>query len=145
MNRRAQYFVSIMLVALALFLPRILQAQDELTLEGLSERVESIANRVFAIEHALTPDTYVNEDGHCRLATQSRLHPTSLLSYLNKFPESPSPSTILIADVHIVSGTGIAITFETLGGSPGNSRKITEYWNGCQFQNGSEWQTVSRW
>lgn len=145
MNRSAKYAAGIVIVALALLLPSILQAQGTLTLEGLAKQVESLASRIHSLERALTPNTYVNTDGHCRLATSSRLHPTSMVAYLNKFPESSAPSFTLISDVHIVPETGIAITFETSGEAPGTKHQVTEYWNGCQFLHSSEWQTISRW
>ena len=62
MNRKAKYFVSIVLVALALLSPYFLQAQGTISLEGLSEQVqnlfsgqEKLDSRVAAIETRLAP------------------------------------------------------------------------------------------
>ena len=62
MSRRARYFVGFVVVAFGFFLPRILQAQSALTLEGLSERIEilfsgqeDLESRITAIETRIAP------------------------------------------------------------------------------------------
>ncbi|MCY3903530.1 MAG: hypothetical protein OXF76_10245 [Caldilineaceae bacterium] len=144
MKGNAKYLL-LLLAAALLLSPLALQAQGEITLESLAEKVTSLATRIHALERALTPDTYVNPDGRCRLAMSSRLHPTSVVAYLEKFPESSAPSYTLISAVHIVPDTGIAITFEHSADAPGSKHQVTEYWKGCQFLHSSEWQTISRW
>ena len=42
MNHRLKYAIGIVIVALSLFLPNLLLAQSELTLENLAERVETL-------------------------------------------------------------------------------------------------------
>lgn len=121
-------------------LPTLLLAQSELTLEDLAETVAGLTERIDEIEQKLTHGAYVDDDGNCRLAVQDRLHATSMVSYLEKYPDSGAPGNITLNDVYVVPGTGIAIKFSTREST--NTRLVTEYWSGCEFVSSSEWWAV---
>ncbi len=128
-------------VALLALLPVALLAQDELTLEGLAETVAELVTRIDTIESRLTHGAVVDGDGNCRLAIKDRLHATSVVEYLEKYPDSKTPGSIAIANVYIVPGTGIAVTFGPISESS-TYRRITEYWSGCDFIGTSGWWTT---
>ena len=121
-------------------LPTLLLAQSELTLESLAETVAGLTERIEEIEQKLTHGAHVDDDGNCRLAVQERLHATSMVDYLEKYQDSGAPDNIVINNVYVVPGTGIAITFSTRESS--NTRLVTEYWSGCEFVSSSEWWAV---
>ena len=129
-----------LLVLIALFLAAggIALAQDELTLDGLAEQLAALVSRVDEVESKLTPGAIVDKDGNCRLAVSDRLHPTSLVEYLEKYPDSDTPGRIAITNVYIVPGTGVAVTFGPISESS-TYRFVTEYWSGCEFLNTSGW------
>ena len=129
-------------ILLAILVPATLIAQEEgVSLEGLAEQLAALVSRVDAVEQKLTPGAYVDKDGSCRLAKEDRLHPTSLVEYLDKYPDSDTPGNVRIASVHIVPGTGVAVTFGPISESS-TYRYVTEYWNGCEFVSTSGWWTT---
>ena len=127
-------------ILLLTLLPTLLLAQSEITVEGLAETVAGLTERIEEIEQKLTHGAYVDDDGNCRLAVKDRLHATSLVNYLEKYPDSGAPGNIAINDVYVVPGTGIAITFSTREST--NTRLVTEFWSGCEFLSSSEWWAV---
>ncbi len=132
--------LAVIVLALVIIVPAaIALAQDEeLTLAGLAEQLTALVTRVDAIESRLTHGAHVDDDGNCRLAVTDRLHATSIVEYLEKYPDSDTPGRIAIASVYIVPGTGIAVTFGPISESS-TYRHITEYWSGCEFLNTSGW------
>ena len=138
MRHRFKYAAAVLVVVSFLAVPGIILAQDDLTLESLADLVNTLTGRVDSIEQKLTPGAIVDDDGNCRLALVDRLHPTSLVSYLEKYPDAETPDSADLLNVYIVVGTGVAVTFQTRQSS--NYVRVTEYWNGCEFSHSSEWQ-----
>lgn len=135
MNRK----IAILLIAAAVLLaPTLLFAQEEITLESIAESLTALTGRVDSLEQKLTPGAIVNDDGNCRLALADRLHANSLVSFLEKYPDDDTPSSSTINNVYIVPGTGVAVTFEVRSSS--QTRRITEYWSGCEFLHSSDWK-----
>lgn len=138
MSKKSVAAITLLTVVLASLLPALLFAQGELTLESLAEQLTALTGRVDQLEQQLKPGAIVDDDGNCRLALVDRLHPTSLVSYLEKYPDAETPDSTDILNVYIVVGTGVAVTFQTRQSS--NYVRVTEYWNGCEFSHSSEWQ-----
>ena len=133
--KRTALIIAVILAALA---APVVAQDEEITLASLAELITNLTGRVDAIEGRLTHGAHVDDDGNCRLAVSDRLHATSVVEYLEKYPDSDTPGRIAIASVYIVPGTGIAITFGPISESS-TYRHITEYWSGCEFLNTSGW------
>lgn len=100
MKRQVIVVVAVVLL-LALGTSQVI-AQSELTLESLAERLGLMSDRVDVIESRLTPNARVTDKGNCQLAIPDRLHPTSLLSYLEKYTTASIPEVELMAVYHLV-------------------------------------------
>jgi len=168
MKRTIAHAIILVVVTLAAFAGAAL-AQDELTLESLAARVDTLEDtlakftpglgprvdtledtlakftpglgpRVDTLEAKFAPGAPVDVDGNCRLASDGRLHISSLASYQEKYPDAETPGTIWIEAVHLVPAGHTAVTFG-VSGSP-NDRYVTEVWSGCDFVTSSDWWAV---
>ena len=130
----------VVVVLLALLVPGVLVAQEELTLEGLAEAVAGLTERIEVLERLYTPTAVIDEEGNCQLAVGASLfganggmHPTTVAAYM-KLSENQVPQHIEIGAVHLVPGVGVAIT---LHARRPLDVQVIEYWSGCEFQSHS--------
>lgn len=120
-------------------------AQSELTLESLAEQLGLVSDRVSVIESRLTHDAIITPKGNCQLALPGRLHATSLLAYMEKYPDESVPKASIGAVFHLVEdephgSTVVLLKVEHVYDV--NYRFIYEYWDGCTYLSSSEWKAV---
>lgn len=162
MNRRMKFLAVVFaLTALLTLPPFVAIAQEELTLAGVAEQIESlkteldssvslltiagrdraeavsilsgkvnsIVERVVALEDVMFPKTFTTDDGYCRVGLSNRLHPTTLAEYLRLYPDESLPDTIWITAVWTDPHGDMAVVYETYP----HGQYITEYWSDCEF------------
>ena len=139
----------IIIAVLALLMPGVLLAQDDLTLQGLAEviadvveevadlaeQLTALASRVTAIEESLTPA--VTGDGVCVQYSRQQLQRETITAYLDAFDEDIENSRISLQSVRYDTESGLTsyhfkIVFD--------DRFVVENWDGCDFAGHSEWE-----
>lgn len=130
--------IIVIVVLLALFVPGVLVAQGELTLEGLAEQVENLAKQVSGIDRDIRllsqlymPDAVRSDEGACMLASQGAMHPSTVAAYM-ALSDGQVPSYIQVISIWHNPGGETAITIHPRGGGP--DAYVIEYWQGCEFQ-----------
>lgn len=116
-------------------------AQVELTLEGLSERVDTLFakldERISAIEtdppHAIIMVRSI--DGSCQIARTDKLQNETMTKYLKSFPNANLPKPV-ISEVRIMSDTTTMVHWRNGWGRG----RVNEYWDGCKFLGSDEWE-----
>ena len=122
-------------------------AQSELTLEILAERLGLVSDRVSIIESRLTPNAHVTTKGNCLLGISGRLHPASVLSYMDKYSRESIPDFELLDVYHLVESepsgsTAVGFMVRVDNYPAERFRFIYEHWDGCTYLSSSEWQSV---
>lgn len=120
-------------------------AQGGLTLEGLSERVDTLFadldSRLSKLESVEYHDG-MTLDGEitCVITTvKGELQASSVAKYLKQYPDRDLPD-VHLRGVWIVSDTTMVFRFKEWRGSTGLTPSIIEeYWNGCEFLGSSDW------
>ena len=140
MKRRSAHILILVAILLAT-LAGAAVAQDEITLEGVSARLEALIShvatvieRVEAIEAKLAPP--ITADGDCILyVSSSPLQRETVTKYIATFEEDPG-SLITLKSVYYNGETGLT----TMQFSEGFSRRqATETWDGCEFAGSTDW------
>lgn len=94
MNRRAKYAVGILLAALALLLPSLLQAQSPLTLESLAQQIKVITDRLDdgeRAERSLGAKIAALENRIAQLEPTSTPEPTATQRPTRRATRRPTP------------------------------------------------------
>lgn len=150
-----RYLVTI--AVLALLVPGALLAQDELTLEGLNERidglVEQLAELTGKVDAIETTFGVTTSDGLCVIGNRETIQAQTATTYLEEFGELPGDAkNIRIEGVTFEPETGIigiryreelsldpfsmARTLDSMDKEP---RRVIEYWNACAYIGSSDW------
>ena len=122
----------VVVVLLALFVPGVLAAQGELTLEGLAEQVAGLAEKIAIVEAKLEPVT--TADGVCIQYSYGQLQRETITKYFDSFDENIGSATL--EAVHYDVERGLT-TYHFRDGYP--VRRVTETWRGCHFLDMGEW------
>lgn len=134
----------IIIALLAVLVPGVLLAQDELTLEGLAgqvaelvENVADLAKRVATIEAVWTgPGSISLQDGDCVIALDDSLQDETVLKFKERYDEWLDVDSVDIVQVHYLSETGhIAVVHEEFW----EDKYVIETWDGCEFLGSSDW------
>ncbi len=161
MIRKTKYLVVLSIVALSILLPTILQAQEDLTLEGLAETVRSISAdlglfsreitrvnaRVDGLEEQIaalkaqpapvaggktTGDPcIVISASGSIMAIGNQLRPETLDAYLNTFGSALEDVSVKYARFHPQDGV-LEVRYTPLMDFT-KSLEIVERWRGCEF------------
>lgn len=133
MNKQKCVIAALVLV-LVLVTPQLIRAEDEITLEGLAERVTELINRVEKVEQRLTELDVVSEIGYCAPSV-SGYHPMTLVGIADEFPEYEVHRSPDISSLQLNMETGeIVVRWQTWAGL-GGDEIVIEYYNGlCQWE-----------
>ncbi len=135
MRRKGLFLV--LLVLLVVVPVAQVMAQGDITLEDLADQLAALVERMEAIESQLDFTPPVDQDGNCRLALRNRVHPQSMVAYLETYPDNRSPEYIYIIEVQ-EGEDGTLITFHTYERGQ-KDKNVIETWDGCEFVGHSDW------
>ena len=155
MRRITVYALIIVTLALVPLAPRLLQAQDELTLEGLSQRLDAIATgvaelagRVNAIEALFEGPGSIAVDDLCIIGGynggEQQVQDQTVMNYKNEFDEFPDVDYLAIRTVAYNPEKGeIIIVYRDTE----NYQKLVianEVWDGCDLVRTEDWAVQER-
>ena len=123
----------VVVVLLALLVPGVLMAQEELSLEGLSEQISSLVERVVSLEEKLEP--VVTTGGECVQYDGRSLQRETVTKHLETFGEDIERQADL-ESVRYNIESGLT-TYSFSYGYP--LRRVTETWRQCEFLDHGEW------
>ena len=143
----------IVVVALCAAMPVL--AQDELTLEGLSEQLSALVDSVTTLTERtdmvtarldtiegrwINPEPVSLVDGGCLVGSSGGMHDSSVLKYKEMFDEWPDTDQMDVVGVAFVasedgSDSRTFIQYEL----PRPDQFIIEIWDGCEFLRSSDW------
>ena len=136
-------------VTLFALLPVALLAQDELTLESLAETVNTLTERVDAIEELFAdpwkPSVIHTDDGICQSELHAshewsdrlyeRIHQETADAYRAEFGVSMDPADVDLASLSFASeGTKVYLEYVADGGGT-----VVEEWANCEYLGHSDW------
>ena len=155
MKRTIAYALIIVTLALVLLAPRLLQAQDELTLEGLSLRLEAIATgvaelagRVNAIQALFEGPGSMAFGDFCIIGGyrggEQQVQDQTVLKYKKEFDEFPDVAKLQIRTVAYNPEAGeIIIVYRDTE----NYQELVianEVWDGCDLVRTGDWTVEER-
>lgn len=133
-----------LVVALFALLPVALLAQDELTLEGLAEKVAGLVERVEAIEELFDGPGAIpfRDDVACITGQNGMLQDETVLKYKEQYEQWPDMDEIgIVAVVYNKEDDYIAINYSSsLWGF--EEKRVVERWVDCEFIGSGEWWEV---
>ena len=142
----------LMIIAvLALLMPGVLLAQDEITLEGLAEQVGKVvehvadlAERVAALEQMWTgPGAMEIADGvACVIGENTELQDETVLRYKEQFGDWPDLEEVVMWAVVYNKETGYTVINFTSNRWGLDEKRVAERWDGCEFVESPEWWEV---
>lgn len=141
----------IVVALLALLVPGVLLAQEELTLEEIGKQLTALADRVEAIENLFaapwSPEIVYTDDGICQspLHTKGRysrsvdgkIRQETADAYRVQHGVSIDPSDVYLAGIYFATHTNHVYLEYTI-----NEKRVVEKWAHCQFLDHSEWEDV---
>ena len=136
----------IIIAVMTVLVPGALLAQDEITLESLSEQVAEVveqvadlAERVATIEEIWTgPGPIVLEDGDCAIGLNKSLQDETVIKFKDTYDEWLTVDGVRISQIMYLPESGnIAVVYEEYWDRP--STFVIESWNGCEFLGSSDW------
>ena len=132
----AATFVTTIMIVLLMWAAVVWAQDEELTLAGLAEHLNSLVERVTAIEERLEP--VITEDGICILLTDDfDIDPETATKFLDTFDALPDDPRLIGAEYN--SETGRIGFLYRESSDFRNMKFVTEYWEGCQFAGSSDW------
>ncbi len=137
-------------IAMFALLPAVLLAQDELTLESLTETVAGLTERIEVIEGLVadpwSPEIVYTDDGICQNSLHARgewvsmmkmgVHQETADAYRVKYGTSIDPSS----DVWLLSISFSVETNDVYLEYVKDGHKVVEQWAHCEFVGHSEWE-----
>ena len=125
------------LAALWFVVPGLLMAQEELSLDVLAEQVQTLTERMDALESLwIESEPSVRSTGECIVGSEGGMHDSTVMKYRNEFEEWPDVDYIKIKGVSYNPDTGdIAIQYEESIGDD----FIIELWRDCEFLESTDW------
>lgn len=136
--------IIIIAVFAAVITPSILLAQDELTLESLSDRIEAVIealqnhdSRLQRIEEIWSgPGALEMFDNGCTISSAGNLQDETVLKYKEKWDEWVVVERVEVAGVlYSTDSDRVGILYQV--GYP--RRWVTEAWSECEFIESSDW------
>ena len=132
----AATFVATIMIVLLMSAAVVWAQDEELTLAGLAEHLNSLVERVTAIEERLEPVT--TEDGVCILLKDDfDINPETATKFLDTFDALPEDPRLIGAEYNSETGRIGFLYRESSDFS--NLKFVIEYWEGCQFAGSSDW------
>ena len=119
-------------------------AQGELSLEGLSEQLRALTNKVTALTERvdsiealwINSEPLVLADGACITGSRGGMQDATVLKYKEAFDAWPATDQIQLFAANYDSETGIvALQYDELLGS----KFVIEFWQGCEFLGSTDW------
>ena len=136
--------IILLAILAAIITPTILFAQDGLTLESLSDRIESIVealddhnSRLQRIENIWSgPGALEMFDNGCTISSAGNLQDETVLKYKEKWDEWVVVERVEVAGVlYSTDNDRVGILYQV--GYP--RRWVTETWSECEFIESSDW------
>lgn len=125
----------IIVAVLALIVPGVLLAQDELTLEGLAETVAGLVERIEAVESILSGPGAIAVDGGCQIAGDGGAQNETVVKWQELRGEWPNVDQMRVSSVTLnEDGTTLVVYQESF-----TNEYIEELWNACEFSGTGDW------
>ncbi|MCY3709176.1 MAG: hypothetical protein OXG26_09785 [Caldilineaceae bacterium] len=137
---------------LALLIPGVLLAQEELTLDGLADQLTALENRLGALEAMFadpwSPNVIHMDDGVCQNPLHSKSERGDFIqmemrqetadAYRTQYGTSIDPSLhVYLSSISFdVDSSNVYIQYTT------NDRTVVEKWAHCEFLGHSEWEAA---
>lgn len=129
----------IIVVLLALLIPGVLAAQDEITLESLAETVTALTERVDTLESVLIgPGAIELADGACQIAGDGGIQNETVIEWQTQRGEWPNVDQMRVASV-VLNEDGtmtVAYVFSF------TQEHIEEIWQDCEFVSTGDWYEI---
>ena len=140
MKRRSAHILILVAILLATLAGAAIAQDEDLTLEGVSARLEALIShvatvieRVEAIEAQLAQPLL--EDGTCIMhLNSSPMQRETITKYIDKFDEEPGSMTIRSIYHHDDTGRTLILFDEIYP-----DRAVFEVWEGCTFTGSTHW------
>lgn len=144
MNRKTALII---IATLAILAPTLLLAQDDITLQSLSDRIDALTTTVTDLTTRLEaaesvwegPGAIENSDGSCQIGMDEHVQDQTVMKYKEQYDEWLDTNDIWFRHIVYDPESGhILVTYadDIWDGS----REVTEEWNGCEFIGSSDWR-----
>ena len=120
----------IIIAALALFVPSVLLAQDEITLEGLAELLTALTGRIDAVEERVTALESEPDAGYCSPSVKN-YHPMTIAGIAEELSDHEVETYPDISFVRLNTETGsIVVQWQSCC-----TEIVTEHYNSrCEWE-----------
>lgn len=133
----------IIIVLAALLIPGVMLAQDELTLESLSEQLTALTERVTTLESIFEGPGSVEIDDTCIIGgyneTEQQVQDQTVLNYKKEFDQFPAVEYLRIYSVSFKPDSGEIIVVYRDTDNWSELVLVSEIWNGCELSSVTDW------